>query len=201
MNDELYNKFGNERISDRQVDELIGLAKGIAADGLINTKEVEFLQKWLGANLHITHHPMIHTLFGRVTEVLEDGIVDEDEKTELLDTLNALSSRDFELGEAMKATTLPLCDPAPELSFLNKRYAFTGTFLFGKRKACETSVHARGGETGAITKKTNVLVIGTYATDSWKHSSFGKKILKACEYRDNGIPISIVSEEHWVKFL
>lgn len=34
-----------------------------------------------------------------------------------------------------------------------------------------------------MAQKTNVLVIGVYATESWKHSSFGNKILKAVEWR------------------
>ncbi|GJL92532.1 BRCT domain-containing protein [Hyphococcus sp.] len=201
MDEKFYNTVGGERISDRQIDELIGLAKGIAADGAITHGEVEFLQKWLAANLHITNHPMVRILYGRVNEILSDGVVDDDEKRELFDTLDKLSSRDFELGETLKATTLPLCDPAPVLSFSEKRYTFTGTFNFGKRKECEAAVIERGSTAGSLTKKTDVLVIGTYATDSWKHSSFGNKILAACEYRDSGIPISIVSEKHWVSFL
>ncbi len=47
----LYNQFGRERISVRQVDELVGLARGVCADGLLNHAEVEFLQKWLATNL------------------------------------------------------------------------------------------------------------------------------------------------------
>ncbi len=201
MDEKFYNQVGGERISDRQIDELIGLAKGIAADDVINHLEVEFLQKWLAANLHITNHPMVRILYQRVDEILNDGIVDIDEKNELLDTLNSLSARDFELGESLKATTLPLCNPQPDLTFPGKRYTFTGTFNFGKRKTCEKAVIDLGAETGAVTMKTNFLVIGTYVTDSWKHSSFGNKILKACDYRDKGVPISIVSEEHWIGYL
>jgi NAD-dependent DNA ligase len=201
MDEKFYNQVGVERISDRQIDELIGLAKGIVADGAINHLEVEFLQKWLAANLHITNHPMVRALYQRVDEILSDGIVDIDEKNELLDTLNSLSARDFELGESLKATTLPLCNPQPALTFPGQRYTFTGTFNFGKRNTCEKAVIELGAETGPITMKTKFLVIGTYATDSWKHSSFGNKILKACGYRDKGVPISIVSEEHWTGYL
>lgn len=53
MDDKFYNRVGGDRISSRQVDELIGLARGLAADGSINKAEVEFLQKWLAAGLHV----------------------------------------------------------------------------------------------------------------------------------------------------
>ncbi len=201
MEERFHNQVGNERIADRQIDELIGLARGIAADGQINQAEVEFLQKWLVANLPITDHPLIRTLYRRVDDILHDGIVDEDEKAELLDTLNRFSSRDFELGEVLKATSLPLCAPPPALGFAGERYTFTGTFTYGCRKRCEGAVTDRGADAGSLTRNTTVLVIGTYATESWKHSSFGLKILKACDFRTKHRKPFIVSEEHWVRHL
>ena len=195
------NRVGGQRIADRQIDEMIGLARGLIADGRIEQSEVEYLQKWLAANQAITDQPLIAKLYRRVAEILHDGVVDADEKTELLDTLNRFTTRDIELGEVMKSTTLPLCDPAPTLTFDGKRYCFTGTFTYGTRKACEGAVVSRGALAGSLTQKTSILVIGVYATESWKHSSFGNKILQACEWRDGGLPISIVSEDHWVKAL
>jgi NAD-dependent DNA ligase len=198
---ENHNILGGDRITSRQIDELIGIARGLAADGNINQAEVEFLQKWLVANIDVSDQPILRTLYRRVNEILADGIVDNEETAELLDTLNRFSSRDFELGETLKSTTLPLCDPAPTLAFAGKQYCFTGTFNYGQRKLCEKTVLERGASAGGLTQKTNVLVIGMYATDSWKHSSFGNKILTACEFKTKGLPISIVSEEHWIKHL
>jgi len=201
MNDKLYNRFGGERISSRQIDELIGLARGLAADNKINQDEIEFLQKWLAANAEISSHPVLRTLYRRIDEILADGVADEEEKQELLDTLNAFSRRDFELGEVLKSTTLPLDNPMPPLTIRGQLYCFTGTFVYGDRKTCERAITERGGFTGSLTRKTEVLVIGAYATDSWKHSSFGNKIMKACDHRDEGLPIAIVSEEHWARHL
>jgi NAD-dependent DNA ligase len=195
------NRLGGDRISARQVDELIGLSRGLIADGVLNASEVEFLQKWLAANLAITNQPLIRTLYKRVEEILADGEVDDEEQRDLIATLNSLSTRDFELGEVLKSTTLPLCNPAPSLTFGGRRYCFTGTFNFGQRKYCEQTVTARGATCGSLSQKTNVLVIGMYATESWKHSAFGNKIIQACEWRDAGLPVSIVSEEHWAKHL
>lgn len=201
MNDTFYNQVGNDRITSRQIDELIGLARGLVADGTVNQAEVEFLHKWLVANSGLSDTPILRTLYYRVNEILSDGRVDEEEKAELLDTLNRFSNRDFELGETLKATTLPLCNPAPALSFPGANYCFTGTFNYGQRRHCEKAVTDRGAFAGGLTQKTNVLVIGVYATDSWKHSSFGNKILNAVEFRSRGLPISIVSEEHWAAHL
>jgi len=197
-----YNRVGGDRISTRQIDELIGLARGIACDGSVTQPEIEFLQKWLAANQTISHQPVIHTLYTRVSEVLSDGILDSEEASELLETLNSLSDRDFELGEVLKSTSLPLCNPPPSpLRFSGQTYCFTGTFNYGQRRLCEEAVLVRGGQCGSLTRKTDVLVIGLYATESWKHSSFGNKIIKAAEMRENGAPISLVSEEYWTSHL
>jgi len=201
MDEQFRNTVGADRITSRQIDELVGLARGIAADDLINQFEVEFLQKWLAANMAISDQPMIRRLYDRVNDILADGVVDADEARDLLDTLNSFSNRDFELGEVMKSSSLPLCDPAPTLTFLDRRYCFTGTFNFGERRKCEGTVEERGGSCGTLTQKTDVLVIGMYATESWKHSTFGTKIIKAVDMRESGIPVSIVSEEHWLRYL
>ena len=173
----------------------------MAADGDLNLAEVEFLQKWLAANVEVSRQPVIRVLYDRISEVLSDGVFDTNETALLLETLNSFSSRDFELGEVLKASTLPLCDPPPPLVFDGRNYCFTGTFIYGQRKACEAAVSLRGGQAGGLSRKTDVLVIGAYATESWKHSSFGNKILQATEWRDQGQPISIVSEQHWTEHL
>ncbi|MET3522119.1 hypothetical protein [Mesorhizobium abyssinicae] len=47
MDDKFYNRVGGDRISSRQIDELIGLARGLPADGSINKAEVEsFKSGW-----------------------------------------------------------------------------------------------------------------------------------------------------------
>lgn len=202
MDEAHLNRLGNDRLQSRQVDELIGLSRGLIADGTLNQPEVEFLQGWLANNLEISHQPLIATLYDRVAEILADGIADVDECADLFSALSKFSAGDAEIGEASKASTLPLCDPAPPLAFEGQRYCFTGTFSFGQRKHCEQEVIGRGGEAGSLTRNTDVLVIGAYATESWKHSSFGNKIIRAVEMRDQDrLPISIVSERHWISEL
>ena len=199
--EQFYNRVGSERISSRQVDELIGLAHGLAADGALNQSEIEFLQKWLAANDSISVQPILGALYDRVNSILADGVADTDECRDLLAVLAELSNGDFELGESLKSTSLPLCNPPPELQVAGRHFCFTGTFSFGRRQECEAAVIGMGGTCGSLTRKTDVLVIGIYATESWLHSSFGHKIMKACEMRDTGVPIAIVGEDHWTKFL
>lgn len=195
------NRFGSDRISARQIDELIGLSRGLIADGKITLEEAEFLRDWLTSNMTVTGQPLLRRLYDRIAVMLSDSFFDDEERSELLDTLRTFAGGRSELGEAVKPTNLPLCSPAPTITFPNRRFCFTGTFAYGQRKACEAAVSERGGTSGSLNRSVNFLVIGAYATESWKHSSFGLKILKAVEMRDKNIPISIVSEQHWRSFL
>ena len=201
MDNLTFNRMGADRIGARQVDELIGLARGLTIDNVITKEEAEFLEKWLVVNLSIVNHPLLRALYYRVKEALADTVFDEDEAKELFVTLSSLSARDFELGEQLKSCSLPLCDPAPVITTVGSYFTFTGTFVFGQRKLCERAVTDRGGLAGNLTTDTRYLVIGAYATESWKHSTFGNKIVKACEWRSQGRRISIVSERHWETFI
>jgi NAD-dependent DNA ligase len=198
---ELLNQFNGRRIEARQVDELIGLSRGLTADGVINQMEAEFLVGWLAANAGAIDNPVITHLYRHIGGVLADGVLDKEEAADLLSTLEAFTGGNIEIGESLKSTTLPLCDPAPDIQFENQNFCLTGTFNFGGRHQCQLEIIARGGCCGSLTKKTNFLVIGGYATESWKHSTFGLKVIKAVEMKDSGVPIAIVSEEHWRAFL
>ena len=197
MSEELYRLFANKRLNDRQVDELIGLAHGLTADGVINQTEAEYLQKWLVANAEVRNNPITMNLLNRVNAMLADNLLDAQESSELLQTLRNLSGGDFELGEVLKSTSLPLDEPLPAVLFSGKSYCFTGTFAYGSRVDCEGAIKKLGAICGSLTRKTNYLVVGIYATGSWMHSSFGNKIEKAVSMKQDGIPVHIISEEHW----
>lgn len=191
------NAYGKARISDRQISELVGLAHGMIADGKVNKAEAEYFYKWLIANQNVADNPVISELYFRVEDFFADDHFSDEESLELFETLNALAGGDYEIGELQKSTSLPICDPAPKLTFVGSRFCFTGTFNFGKRKVCEAKVANLGGTAGSLVAATNYLVIGSYATDSWAHSSFGRKIEKAVDMRERGLPINIVTEDHW----
>lgn len=193
--------FNQKNIADRQVSELIGLAHGMLADGKIDEHEAEYLYKWLVANSAASENPVISKLLERVGEMLEDGHLDAEEGQELMGTLHSLVGGDFELGELLKSTSLPLTNPVPEIIFSNHIFCFTGTFAFGKRKDCEQQIIERAGKIGNLNANLNYLVIGIYATDSWAQSSWGRKIEKAISLNEKSANIKIISEADWVERL
>lgn len=198
---DIYSRFNSKNIKDRQTDTLIGLSKGLVADGKVNQAEAEFLLSWLIQNNQVSDSPIIENLLIKVHSMLEDDFLDDDESAELLSILKLISGDASEIGELSKTSHLPIDSPEPAIDFNNKTFMFTGTCAFGTRKQCKQAIEDLGGINSKgkdITKSLNYLVLGKYVTDSWAHESFGRKIEKAMEYRDKGVPIVIITEEHWL---
>jgi len=193
-------RFNQKRVVDRNIDELIGFARGILADGKVDQNEAESLQKWLIA-ISGHEHPMLHNLLIRVNQMLEDGVLDEEESAELFETLNELTGSNIEKGEILKSTTLPLDKPEPDVKLSDSTFCFTGTFETGTRKEVEEIITDNGGKPSRLNNSTNYLVVGAYATDSWAHSSYGRKIEQALAIKQKGKDIQIISEHHLLKFL
>ena len=198
---DLRNVYGSGQIKDQQISELLGVAHGLVADGHVNQAEAEYLYKWLAEHRYSVDNPLIDFLFQRIQGYFDDDVLDADEAEELMETLKAFSGGDFELGGVLKSSSLPLCDPAPDIIFSEKNFSCTGTFGFGPRTACEAEIVKRGGQSGTLSRKTNYLVIGIYATENWAESAYGRKIEKAVHMRKGGQPIHIISEPHWLAAL
>jgi NAD-dependent DNA ligase len=194
----LHRLYARARLDDREVNELIGLAHGMVAHGSITKDDVDYLHKWLVAHAAATANPVVMALQDQIDRILANGDVNAEEAADIFCVLKRFAGGDFELGETLKATTLPLDAPPPVIEFCNSHFCFTGTFAFGTRKECEAAVEAIGAVCGPLSHKTAYLVIGIYATDAWTHSSFGRKIEKAVTMRDKGLPIAIVGEQYWV---
>ena len=195
---ELFRRFNRKGVDDRTIDTLIGLSKGMLADGKVCKEEADFLLTWLIQARQRTDLPVIVNLYERLTMMLQDDILDSEESAELVSILRRITGDDSEVGELGKSTKLPIDTPEPNVTFEGRSFLFTGTFAFGVRRHCQEAILARGATVAkSVTKSLNYLVLGTYVTDTWAHENFGRKIEKAIEYRNRGVPIAIVTEEHW----
>ena len=197
-----YIKYSQDRIQSRQLDTLIGLAKGLVADNKINQAEAEFLQDWLLQNYAVTEHPVITELYPKVAAFLVDGVLDDEEAGELLALLKSLVGQDENatLGEVFHPSSLPLNQPPPKVIFNGKKFLFTGTFAYGTRKDCHKLIESLGGESiKGIRQDLDYLVIGQYVTETWRHESFGRKIEQAVEYQKREFKVQIISEKHWLE--
>jgi NAD-dependent DNA ligase len=196
-------KSGTKRIEDREIDELIGVCRGILADGAICTQEANFLLSWLQRNTtNIDLYPF-DILTPRLISMLEDGRLDIDEELELIDLFLsvlgepiATTNKDINLATSMPYTIDNISDIA------GNKFCLTGQFKCAQRKEIEREIVLRRGTTSKTpTKDTQYLVIGNIGSNEWAHSSFGRKIEQAIRYKKEGSHIEIVGEEHLVSHL
>lgn len=199
--------FTIQQQRDRAADELVGLCRGVLADGVVTAHEAQFIKDWIERNAHVATEYPFNYLYRALHNALADGVLDPEEESDLLGTLTALVGGEVyattrEQVIASLSSTLPLCDPAPKIIFPEARFVVTGTFAFGPRAKVVEAIEERGGRViPAVTKKMDFLVIGEIGSQAWRHSSYGRKIEKAVSLRDEGTPIRIVSEPHWTTHL
>ncbi len=190
--------YNHKRMNDRSIDELIGMARGIVADAMVNQKEVEFLRSWMEANVSFCEDRIVNQLYCRIHEILIDGVLDEEERQELLGILREFTGESTVVLPANMAATFPLCRPAPAVEFPTMAFCLTGKFAYGPRQVCEGVVLERGGHVfERLTMDVDYLVVGTFSSSDWAHTSYGRKIEKGVEYRSKHGRPSIISEDHW----
>jgi len=196
--------ISSARIAERNIDELIGLCKGMIADGSIVQAEADFLLHWMEANQSAAHQWPANILYSRVKEYLADGVLDETEKEELFTLLKQITGGENVADTVQSmASNLPLDTPPPDIEFENRIFCLTGTFTVGSRDNVTKLIESKGGKcVKAPTQKTDYLIIGIIGSRDWIHSTHGRKIEMAMELRDTGeVSIRIISEEHWIKFI
>jgi NAD-dependent DNA ligase len=188
---------------DRAMHDMLGMCRMALADGEVTEAEAQLLAEWIAANGEVIETWPGDILYKRLYSIFDDGKVSRDERDDLADLLRKMVGGDASVMVGVNAaTTLPLDDPAPTLAFTGQEFVFTGKFAFGPRKDCQGAVLDMGATcAAAITKATRYLVIGTFSSRDWKHTSFGRKIQKAVDYRACGTPIAIVGEDHWAHSL
>jgi hypothetical protein len=195
-----YNlSFNARNRTERDLAEMLGLAKGMLADGTINAEEARYLHDW-GAN-----HPdalmqwPLSLIFSRLRQFFADGRIDEDERLELQEILASLVGGTASLMLGYEAgTTLPLDNPPPRIYWDQEVFVFTGRFAYGPRRICEMEAITRGAAVADdVTPSTTFLVIGSFGSRDWAQSNYGRKIQRAVKLRDEGFPLRIVGEDHW----
>lgn len=192
--------YSKKRLNDRTIDELIGLSRGLIADKNISQSEAEFLLTWLGSNLEYCSDPVINQLYYRINEMLRDKVLDDDEQRELLQILTEFTGESTIEHCHELSTSLPLCTPPPTVEFEGRTFCLTGKFAYGPRGVCQDVITERGGVAiTSVTMRLDYLVVGTFCSRDWLHTSYGTKIMKASEYREKGIKTSIISEDHWAR--
>jgi hypothetical protein len=95
-----------DEIQDRLIDELIGVCRGVIADGRVDEQEAIFLGQWIENHREIADRWPVNILYARLVEMLRDGIMSESERAELLLTLRDLTGESLIYQQRCRWITL-----------------------------------------------------------------------------------------------
>ena len=69
----------------KNITEFIGIIKGINFDGVINEREVQYLENWVNKNRNLAYEKKEVELIELMDSILEDKVIDEDERKLMLE--------------------------------------------------------------------------------------------------------------------
>lgn len=186
----------------QSLGELLGIARGLLADEELSNSEIEFLHHWLEQRYDITSSFPGNVVYDRIKEVLADGVITEEERSHLVDTLNTLiEDRLEELAEQVDLTELWF-DEIGLIEFDKARFCLTGNFVYGPVDVCKSAIEQRGGEVRpSVGEEVEFLVVGALGVDEWRNGGLGSDIETAMRLRALGKPVKIIPEDSWVAHL
>jgi len=196
-------KLGEQRRIEQGLAEMVGLVRGVIADGIVSSDEAEHLSQWTRDHPEIASRYPANVLSRRLERIFVDGRVDGRERKRLASLLSQLAENPAGFtGGFRLATDLPVTRPEPEIVFGGQTFVFAGEMSYGPTHACEREVTERGGvcERG-VNRRTDYVVVGTIAADDWCQTAFGALVDEVVQYRSRGVPIAVVTEEHWAAAL
>lgn len=199
MNDFARMRANEPRLLTRSCEALLGVCQGLLADHVLNESELRFLDLWLHDHPDIADVWPGKVIADRIGNIFADGIVTGEELQQLKEVLRSILGGTWEETGAATGfpSELPIQDDT-RVVVVDRKFCFSGKFVFGTRSACESFAIARGGNVNKdITKDLDFLVIGTFISPDWLNTSFGRKIEKAVAHQQDGCKVRIVSEKHW----
>jgi len=194
-------------VPDQGIAEMLGLVRGVLADGVVNDAEAEALAAWVREHPTVTRHWPGDVLHRRLERIFADGRVDDAERADLADLLTRIlegapAPEGNRGGEGGGGSVDPFDDPPPFLRFQGRTFVFSGRFAYGSRAACHRAVVRLGGRYAAeVDGGTDYLVVGTFHGRDWAESHAGPEIQRALRARREGGKVAVVSEAHWVASL
>ncbi|MGE0159678.1 MAG: BRCT domain-containing protein [Gemmatimonadales bacterium] len=192
-----------QRRIEQGMAEMMGLVRGVVADGVISRDEANHLSAWTAANPETAARWPANILARRLGRIFADGRLDALERERLGAVLAQLAQNPEAIGRGFPlATDLPVTHPAPEVIFEGQTFVFAGELAYGPTRACEREVMELGGtcERG-INRRTDYVVIGALAASDWSQAAFGTLVDEVVQYRARGVPIAVITEEHWAAAL
>ena len=163
------------------LQQLIGILKGVSADGRINRLEAQNLLAWIEEFDQSDSNPDFELVGSELRAALQEEIID--------------SSRESRLLSLFKRIINPVEACSTDVVFAGKKFVLSGNFTYGLKSDVEAIIKSRGGEiANNVSGKVAYVVVGNEGSSEYAHGNYGTKVKKAMELQDKGKPIRIIAE-------
>ena len=185
-------RYNRPLIIDRAIQEFQGMASVIIYDGIVDGAEIQIIKSWIEKHTEFCNQWPLSELRSLLQNVLEDGIVTQDERKELLSFLSAVASS---TPDDQSVVSNIFTENITQ--FYGKTFLFTGRLEFGTRKKAQKAVIDRGGYclSSYNPYKLDYLVVGVLGQDAWRFSRFGRKIESCINDIKNGKTNAVILRE------
>ncbi len=170
----------------KALNELNIALQGVVADGILEEREVYFLRNWLENNKHLNGNYPYDKVRNMIEDALADNILTESEMAELFSIFN-----DFIEGKID-------CPDVNIETIQGMSIVLTGDFGFGAKSEVSEFIISRGGIVkSSVSRKTDLLIVGSLGSTDWLTGNYGTKIKTAKEIQAKGGKVIIISEEEF----
>jgi len=185
------------------IEEILGICRGLVADGVVNEREAVFLDEWCKANPQARQCWPVVDLVDRIRTAFRDGVLGERERRDLEQVLRRIvGAVERPKDVARGATRLPFDVPEPRVAFTGKRFVVAGEFLYGDLARVSRAITERGGAVQeAPDLDTDFVVVGTIGRSEWQRAPWGAAVARAERVRAQGGRLTIIAEDHWARHL
>ncbi len=157
----------------------------VTCDNILTKDEVIRLRNWLSDNEDLTGNYPYDIICSSINKVLEDGIIEDSELDYLLkilkEQLDPLENKHATIGS---------------VDLVEKCVCLSGDFSYGSKAEYSEKLSSHGAIiVNNVTKKTDILIVGSEGASNWSNGNFGIKIKKALEMQEKGHRIKILKEE------
>jgi hypothetical protein len=188
---------------DQVVVGLLGLARGVLADGVVNEAEARALQDWVQWHPDAMARWPVSILARRLERIFRDGLVDPEERADLAELLRRIL--EGTPGPPMRVhptAELPLDPVAPVVTFQGRNFVFMGRFASGSAASRTRRVVALGGTVEPeVTSRTDMVVVGAFTGEDAVEGPVAEGLARAVGLRAGSGRPSIIGEEHWIASL
>ena len=181
-------------------DRLIGLCLGILADGELNKHEATFFREWINKTADLEPIWPFPEISNELGNIYSNNRSEEEKLEEVQRLIEKIIGSDHDSIEDSYSSDLPLDSPPPaKVAFKGNQFVLTGRFEFGTRAKVVDKINELKGivKDGFPNRDTTYLVIGNLVSRDWYFTSYGRKIERAMELRNEGNPLAIISESQW----